>query len=84
MVTWKDYLVERARRQDMLEEVERERVLLSTGLKASRIAHWSRARMVRLGARLERLGCRLQDRYGSQRELKVHLLPTIEKVSGGC
>jgi hypothetical protein len=84
MVTWKDYQVERSRRQDMLEEAERERALYSAGLKISPVADWSRARLVRLGAWLEQLGCRLQHRYSRQSKLKVTLLPTIEEASGGC
>lgn len=84
MVTWKDYLVERTRRQDMLEEAERERVYFSARLKTSPAADWSRARLVRLGSWLEQLGCRLQDRYSPQTKIDIHLMPTIGKASGGC
>ena len=84
MVTWKDYQVERNRRQDMLEEAERERALYSAGSKTSPMSDWSRVRLVRLGAWLEHLGCRLQDRYSPQTKIEIHLMPTIEKASGGC
>ena len=57
MVTWKDYLVERTRRQDLLEEAERERTVYSLRLNSSLTVDWSRARLVRLGAWLEQLGC---------------------------
>lgn len=84
MVTWKDDLVERARRQDRLAQAERERALYLAGLRTSPIADWSRARMVRLGAWLEQLGCGLQRRYSPQSKIKVSMLSTIGKVSGGC
>ncbi len=84
MVTWKDDLVERARRQDMLAQAERVRSRNSAGLSTSPAMDWSRVRLVRLGAWLEQLGCRLQHRYGSQSKIEVNMLTTIGKASGGC
>ena len=84
MVTWKDYLVERSRRQDLLEEAERERMVYALRLSDAFAADWSRARLVRLGAWLEQLGCRLQRRYSPKSTIEINLMPTIENVSGGC
>ncbi len=69
MVTWKDFRVEAARRQDEIARVENERLvrqlLRENALPLKRHQRW----LVNLGAQLVNWGRRLQARY--QRPLVV-------------
>jgi hypothetical protein len=82
MVTWRDYVIEEHRRQSRLEKAGRERQYRLIEAKSSRKG-WFQASVVRVGAWLEDLGCRMQCRYAARPSQQTHLKPTADKVVGG-
>lgn len=84
MITWRDYQVESARRQEMLEQAERARWLRALKDRPDGVMGWYRRRIFRLGAWLEGLGCRLQRRYSPQPRINVKMATGFEEAIGGC
>lgn len=84
MITWRDYLIEASRRREMLDEAVRERRHQHIHGESSRPTGWLQAWVVRVGAGLENLGCRMQSRYSPKADHSVNFKPATGKVVGGC
>ncbi len=63
MLSWRDLLDQEVRREDLQMQAERWRLVQSVLINRPQIGGRLAATLVRLGAWMERTGCRIQNRF---------------------